>query len=77
MTSPKATTRAPRWFENLTGKDDWASLLDTTGETFEKTCTIGFLFSPAQKVETAAIQEDDAFFGSNCSTYIKDPVRGM
>ena len=48
-------------FENLTGKDDWAELLDTTGETFEKTCTIGFLFSAAQKVETAAIQEDDAY----------------
>ena len=65
------------FFENLTGKDDWAELFDNTAQTFEKTCTIGFLLSPAQKVETASIQEDDAFFGSNCSTYIKDPVQGM
>ena len=56
--------KSATFFENLTGKDDWAELLDTTGQTFEKTCTIGFLFSAAQKVETAAIQEDDAFFGS-------------
>lgn len=64
-------------FENLTGKDDWAELLDNTGETFEKTCTIGFLFTREQIVQTATIQEDDATFGSNCSAYIKDPVRGM
>ena len=69
--------KSATFFENLTGKDDWAELLDTTGQTFEKTCTIGFLFSAAQKVETAAVQEDDAIFGSNCSTYIKDPVQGM
>ena len=63
--------------ENITGDDDWAALLDTTGETFEKTCTIGFLFTQEQKVQTATIQEDDAFFGSHCSSYIKDPVQGM
>jgi hypothetical protein len=63
--------------ENVSGSQSWAELFDTTGETFERTCTVGFLFSPSQHVESAAIQEDDALFGSHCSGYIKDPAPNM